>query len=240
MNHGGSLDGRSKEGRPHTFVMDCPPITRHQGTQHGISSDIFICALVSCVAVSSLHLRTLPQGPRVSSKTVFFTFVITSGRTDCPLRTQPTLIAELSYCSFRQSTIRSSCAPHSRGKRLPVSGSDRRKNIFLRPSGPSLFNFIVVPWQPLQFLQYFTCMMLLGIMLKRVQADMSSMETQQVSMNGNSAHGYALLVNPVINTSNRCPRSVTDCVATHSSRHTTLASTICAKLSTEDHVLLTR
>ena len=36
--------------------------------------------------------------------------------------------------------------------------------------------------------------MLLGIMLKRVQAHISTMETQQVSMNENSAHDYALLI----------------------------------------------
>ena len=33
--------------------------------------EIFTCAFVSYVIVSPLHMRTLPQGPRVSSKTVF-------------------------------------------------------------------------------------------------------------------------------------------------------------------------
>ena len=31
----------------------------------------FTCALVSSVTVSAPHLRTLPQGPRVSNRTVF-------------------------------------------------------------------------------------------------------------------------------------------------------------------------
>ena len=106
-----------------------------------------------------------------------------------------------------------------------------QEEIYLRPSDPSLFNFIVAPWHPLQFLQYKACVMLLGIMLKRVQAHISTMETQQVSINGNSAHDYALLVKLVINTLRRCQKSVTDRVATHSSRHKKLASIISAKLS---------
>ena len=66
-----------------------------------------------------------------------------------------------------------------------VSGSDRRRgDLLARPSDPPLFNFNVAPWHPLQFLQYYTCVMLLEIMLKRVQAHISAMETQQVSMNG--------------------------------------------------------
>ena len=37
---------------------------------------------MSCVTVSSLHLRTLPQGPSSLKQNGVFTFVITSGRTD--------------------------------------------------------------------------------------------------------------------------------------------------------------
>ena len=81
--------------------------------------------------------------------------------------------------------------------------------------------------------------MLPEIMLNRVQARTSTMETQQVSMNGNFALDHALLVNLVINTLERCLKSVMDCVATLSSRHRKLASIICAKLSVEDHEVLT-
>ena len=49
--------------------------------------------------------------------------------------------------------------------------------------------------------------MLLEIMLKRVQAQISTMETQQVSMNENSALDYALLVKWVINTLKQCQKS---------------------------------
>ena len=81
-------------------------------------SDIFTCTLVSCVIVSSLHLRTLPQGPwhRVT-----------------PIRTLPTqhIGSGAGYCSFRWSTTRSSCAPHSSGRRLLVSGIDRRRRDLL-------------------------------------------------------------------------------------------------------------
>ena len=67
-------------------------------------------------------------------------------------------------------------------------------------------------------------------MLKHVQVHISTMETQQVSMNGNFALDYALLVNPVINVLKRCLKSAMDCVPTHSSRHKKLASVICAKI----------
>ena len=62
--------------------------------------------------------------------------------------------------------------------------------------------------------------MLLGIMLKCVQAHKSILEMQQVSMDGNFAIDYELLVNLVINTSKQCPKSVMDCVVKHSSRRT--------------------
>ena len=76
-------------------------------------------------------------------------------------------------------------------------------------------------------------------MLKRVQAHISTMETQQVSINGNFALDYALLAHLVINTSKQCQKSVMGCVVTQSSRHNKLASIICAKLLTEDLVVLT-
>ena len=42
---------------------------------------------MSCVTVSPLHLRTLPQDPSVSSENGVCTLAITSGCTECPLRT---------------------------------------------------------------------------------------------------------------------------------------------------------
>ena len=65
-----------------------------------------------------------------------------------------------------------------------------------------------------------------------LQVQISTLETQQVSTNGNFALDFALLVKLVINTSKRCPKSVTDCVVTHSSRHKKLDSIICAKWKT--------
>ena len=60
--------------------------------------DIFTCTLVSCVIVSPLHLRTLRQGPWVSSKTVF------------------------THLSSHRVAPIAHCAPHSQVLRLaPVS-----------------------------------------------------------------------------------------------------------------------
>ena len=98
----------------------------------------------------------------------------------------------------------------------------------------------MAPWHPLQFLQYNTCVMLPEIMLKRVQLRTSTVETQQVSMNGSSALDYAVLVNLVICKLKRRLKHVMDCVATLSSRYKKLASIICAQLSVEDHVVSTR
>ena len=67
-------------------------------------------------------------------------------------------------------------------------------------------------------------------MLRRVLEQISVTEPQQVSMNGNSALDFALLVKLVINTLKQCQKSVTDCVATHPSRHKKLASIVCVKL----------
>ena len=49
-----------------------------------------------------------------------------------------------------------------------------------------------------------------------------------------------IAVKLVINTLKQRQKSVTDCVATHSSRHQKLASIISAKLTMEDHVVSTR
>ena len=76
-------------------------------------------------------------------------------------------------------------------------------------------------------------------MPRRVLVHISTMETQQVSTNRNSVQDCASLLKLVISTSKQCPKSVTDCVVTQSTRHKKLASMICTKLLTEDSAVLT-
>ena len=49
---------------------------------------------VSCVTVSLLLVRYTSAGPLSLKQNGVLTLVITSGLTDCTLRTQPTLVAE--------------------------------------------------------------------------------------------------------------------------------------------------
>ena len=86
---------------------------------------------------------------------------------------------------------------------------------------------------------YDICTTKLDIMLRRILVQRLAIETQQVSTSGNSALDNVSLGKLVINISTRCQKSVTDCAVMHSSRHKKLASIICVKLSTEDHVVLT-
>ena len=53
--------------------------------------DFFNGTLVSWVIVSLLHLRTLPPEPLSLKQNGVRTFLVTTGRTDCPLRTRLTL-----------------------------------------------------------------------------------------------------------------------------------------------------
>ena len=75
--------------------------------------------------------------------------------------------------------------------------------------------------------------MLLEIMLKHVQVHTSIMERQRVFTRGNFTLDFALLVKMVTNTSKQRPKSATDYVTTHSSRHKKLSSITSAKLLTE-------
>ena len=105
-----------------------------------------------------------------------------------------------------------------------------REEIYLHPSDRKTF---VCLWRHdtlCNFPQYKTREMSPKIMLKRVQAHTSTVETQQVSMNGDSALDFSSLGNLVIKKLKRWVRSAEDCVATLSSWHRKLASTICAKL----------
>ena len=59
---------------PMVFLSDQQPAVASSPHQQMLSPMLmwtFTCALVSCVTVPPLHLRTFPQGPWVSSKTVF-------------------------------------------------------------------------------------------------------------------------------------------------------------------------
>ena len=77
----------------------CPQLPRTQVHPAGLGKmfsgcDIFTCALVSSVTVPALHLRTVPQGSLVSSKTVFSHY---SSHRVAPIRTtrtQRTLVSE--------------------------------------------------------------------------------------------------------------------------------------------------
>ena len=199
--------------------------------------DIFTYTLVSMCYCGHLctcvHVRSALE---CQAKTVFFTLVITSGYTDrhnCV--TQPTMVAKQVTGHFVDPQV-AACTRCTAEKRAclfqAVTGGEE---INLRPSDPSLFNFIVAPWLPQLFLRCYICVTLLEVMLRRVQARIFTMLTQQVSMDGNFVLDYALPVNLVINTPKRCLKSVTDCVVTHSSRHKMLASIFCANLLTEDH-----
>ena len=72
-------------------------------------------------------------------------------------------------------------------------------------------------------------------MLKHVQVHPSTTEMQRVFTSRNFALDSALLVRLAINTLKQCPKSATDYVAMHSA-----PSIICAKLSMEHLVVLTR
>ena len=79
--------------------------------------------------------------------------------------------------------------------------------------------------------------MLLEIMLKLVQVHTSITGTQQVSTSGHFALDFASLEKLAINTSKRCPKSVTDYVVMHLLQHKKLASITCAELSMEDRMM---
>ena len=158
-------------------------------------------ALVSSDTVPATALAYTSALPLV------FTFVITSGRTVCTLRTQPTLVAEQVTAHFVDPRV--AACTHCTAEERPclfqaVTGGEE---IYLRPSDPSLFNFNVAPRHPLQFLQYSTCVMLKETRLKEVLG-MFAAETEQVSMSGNFAP-------EAINTSKQCQRSAMDCVVMH-------------------------
>ena len=86
---------------------------------------------VSCVTVSSLHLRTLPQGRGVSSKTVFShlsSHRVTPIRT---LHTQPTLVAEQVTAHFVDSRLPARAHRTAEEARLPAPGSSRKRRDLL-------------------------------------------------------------------------------------------------------------
>ena len=82
--------------------------------------------------------------------------------------------------------------------------------------------------------------MLLEIMLKHDQVLAPTAGMQQVSTSGDFALDFALLGKLAINTSKRCPKSLTDHVVMHLLQHKRFASKTCAKLSMEHRVVSTR
>ena len=79
---------------------------------------------VSCVTVSSLHLRTLPQGPWVSSKTVFSH---SSSHRVTPIRTQLTLAADQVTAHFVDSRVTASTCRTAEEPSLLASGTSRKR-----------------------------------------------------------------------------------------------------------------
>ena len=71
-----------------------------------------------------------------------FTFVITSGRTDSTLRTQPTLVAEqvTAHCVGSRFAARGHCTAAEDASLLQAAAE--REDIYLRPSDPSLVQFL--------------------------------------------------------------------------------------------------
>ena len=86
----------------------------------------FTCAPVSSVTVSAPHFRTLPQGPRVSSKTVFSNLSPHRVIPIRTLRTQPTLVAEQVTALFFVDP-RVTASP----RRTAESGSSRKRRDLL-------------------------------------------------------------------------------------------------------------
>ena len=100
----------------------------------------FTCTLVSRVTVPAQHLRTLPQGPLSLKQNGVFTFVITSGRTDCTLGTQPTLVAEQVTAHFVDPRV-TACTHFTAEERASLLQAETGgEEIHLRPSDPSLFD----------------------------------------------------------------------------------------------------
>ena len=97
------LSNRSESRRENTLNLISPPSTEEcflvfliscESDSKSYGCDIFTCALVSSVTVPAPHLRTLPQGARVSSKTVFSHLSSHRVAPISTLRTHSTLVAE--------------------------------------------------------------------------------------------------------------------------------------------------
>ena len=156
----------------------------------------FTCAPVSSAAVSAPQLRTLPQGPCVSSNI------------------QPTIVAEQVTAHYllihELQLVR---AVQQRKRACLIQAVAEREEICLRPSDPFSSDS---EWRHvIMFLRCYTCVTPLEIMPRRVLVHISITETQQL----NSVLDHALLVKLVISAWELCQKSVMDCVATHSSWH---------------------
>ena len=155
------------------------------------------------------------------------------------LVTRPTLVAEQVTAHFVDPRV-AACTHCTAEERAclfqAVKGGEE---IYLRPSDPSLFNFIVPPWHPSAISSV--------LYLRDAAGNNAGTRTGAYIHYGDAASFHEwefrtprITGNLVINTSKLCPKSATDCVVTPFSRHKKLASIICAKLLTEDHAVLTR
>ena len=104
--------------------------------------ETFTCTLVSSVTVSALQLRTLPQGPWVSSKSVFLHQPSHRVTQISTLRTHPTLVAEQVAAHFvnPRFAARGHCTAAEDASLLQAAAE--REEIYLRPSDPSLVQFL--------------------------------------------------------------------------------------------------
>ena len=118
---------------------------------------------------------------------------------------------------------------------MPVSSSDRRKKIYLRQCDQFPFSFVCGAM---------ASSAVSSVLYMRDEAgNHSETRTGAYILFGDAASFHEwefrtrLRFAAVINALKQCLKSVMDCEATLSSRHEKLASTICAKLLVEDHVV---
>ena len=124
----GALARLEPKGVCHTSAQH---VRRKCGARGVRTVTLLTRALVSSVTVSALHLRTLPQGPRVSSKTVSSHLPphrVTPIRT---LRTHCTLVVEQVTAHLVDSRVTACTRRTVEEASLPATGSDRKRRDLL-------------------------------------------------------------------------------------------------------------
>ena len=90
----------------------------------GVTSSFVHLCHVYCVTPTP---ACTSAGPLSLEQDGVYAFVITSGCTDCPLRTQFTLVAEQGTAHFVHPRFAARAELHSSGRYLPVPGSGRKR-----------------------------------------------------------------------------------------------------------------